>query len=124
MRSLVFRISLPSNNAARPIDNKETAALATKMLMILSPTAIFICLTRITAIFYQYTRRIPRTLILFGMAIALFPSLLGALLGMISVEWIAVGIALGPVAAFGLMCLFVRFFKKEKLFDYTLMHLD
>ncbi len=32
--------------------------------------------------------------------------------------------AITPVTAFGLMCLFVRFFKKEKLFDYTLMHLD
>ena len=58
------------------------------------------------------------------MAIALLPSLFGALLGMISIEWIAVGIALGPVAAFGLMYSFVRLIKKQKLFDYKLMNLE
>ena len=106
------------------IDNEETARLASVMLRILSPTALLICLTRVTAIFYQYTRRIPRTLLLFGMAIALLPSLFGMLFGRIAPEGIAVGIALGPVAAFALMYAFVRFIKKEKLFDYTRMHLN
>ena len=106
------------------IDNEETFRLASVMLRILSPTALFICLTRMTATFYQYTRRITRTLLLFGMAIALFPSLFGMLLGRISIEWIAVGIAIGPLVAFALMYGFVRLIKKEKLFDYALMHLD
>ena len=106
------------------IDNPETARLAAVMLLILAPTAIFICLTRITAIFYQYTRRIPRTILLFGMAIALLPSLFSLLFGTISMEWIAAGIAMGPLAAFVLMYGFVRLIKKEKLFDYALMKLE
>lgn len=105
------------------IDNEETFRLASVMLMILSPTALFICLSRITAIFYQYTRRIMRTLVLFGMAIALFPVLFGMSFGRIAQEGIAAGIALGSMAAFALMYGYVRFIKKEKLFDYTLMDL-
>lgn len=106
------------------IDNEETSRLASVMLMILSPTAFFIILTRITAVFNEYTRRIPRTLILFGTAIALFPILFSRLLGGIAPEGIAAGIALGPVTAFALMVIYVRFIKKEKLFDYALMRLN
>lgn len=106
------------------IDNEETARLATVMLLILAPTAIFICLTRVTAIFYQYTKRLRRTNILFGMAIALFPALFGILFGQIAPEGIAAGIAAGPFVAFMLMYGFVRFIKKEKLFDYALMNLN
>ncbi len=61
------------------LDNPDTARLAGTMLMILSPSALFICLSRVTAIFYQYTQRIPRTIILFGTAIALLPSLFAML---------------------------------------------
>ena len=106
------------------IDNEETAALASLMLKIFAPAAVFICLTRITAIFYQYTERLPRTIILFGMAIAFLPITFGMLLGQISEVGIVVGIALGPTTAFSLMYLFVRLIKREKLFDYTLMHLE
>ena len=106
------------------IDNEETFRLASVMLLIFSPAALFICLTRMTATFYQYTRRVTRTLLLFGMAIGLFPSLFGILLGKISIEWIAASIALGPLAAFALMYGFVRLIKKQKLFDYKLMNLE
>jgi len=106
------------------IDDEATAELASTLLMILSPTAIFICLTRITAIFYQYTRRISRTLVLFGSAVALFPIVFSRLIGRIAPEGIAAGIALGPAAAFVLMYGYVRFIKKEKLFDYALMRLN
>ncbi|MCR5025276.1 MAG: hypothetical protein K6A90_13225 [Lachnospiraceae bacterium] len=106
------------------IDNEETAQLAALMLKIFAPTAVFICLSRITAIFYQYTRRLPRTIILFGMAIALLPISFGMLFGRFSQIGIAVGMALGPFMAFSLMYVYVRCIKKEKLFDYTLMHLN
>ena len=106
------------------IDNEETARLATVMLQILAPTAVFICLSRVTAIFYQYTRRISRTLFLFGMSVAVLPSLFGILLGRISIEGMSVGIALGPAVSFFLMYIYVRFIKKEKLFDYALMRLN
>jgi Na+-driven multidrug efflux pump len=106
------------------IDNEETARLAAVMLRILAPTAMFICLSRVTAIFHQYTRRITRTIILFGMAVALLPILFGILFGQIAPEGIAAGIAAGPAAAIALMYVFVRFIKKEKLFDYTLMCLN
>ena len=46
------------------------------------------------------------------------------LFGQIAPEGIAAGIALEPVVAMALMYGYVRFIKKEKLFDYTLMHLD
>lgn len=106
------------------IDNEETFRLATVMLRILAPTAIFICLSRVTAMFYLYTRRIPRTIVLFGMTIAIFPVLLGASLGLIAAWGIAAGMALGPAVAFAVMYVFVRFIKKEKLFDYALLKLD
>ena len=106
------------------IDDEATAELASTLLMILSPTALFICLTRVTAIFYQYTRRIARTLLLFGTAVALFPIVFSRLLGGIAPEGIAAGIALGPVTAIALMYGYVRFIKKEKLFDYALMRLN
>ena len=105
------------------IDDENTFRLATNMLRIFAPTAVFICLSRVTAIFYQYTGRLPRTLILFGMAIALLPVLFGMVFGQIMVEGIVAGMALGPAAAMALMYGYVRFIKKEKLFDYTLMNL-
>lgn len=109
--------------AAFDIDDEETARQASRMLMIVAPTAIFMFYTRITAIFYEYTRRISRTIILFGMAVTLFPASLAMLFGRGAIEGIAVGMAAGPVIAILLMFLYVRLVKKEKLFDYTLMHL-
>ncbi len=106
------------------IDDPGTAQLTAIMLSILSPAALFICMNRITAIFYQYTKRIPRTIILFGMAIALFPSLFGILLGLVSIELTAAGIAAGPLAALLIMYGYVRCIKKEKLFDYSLTSPD
>lgn len=106
------------------IDNVETARLAGVMLLILAPTALFICLSRVTAMFYQYTRRIARTLILFGLAIALLPSGLGMLFGTIAPEGIAAGMALGPVTALALMYGYVRLMKKERLFDFALLKLN
>ncbi|MBO6137980.1 MAG: hypothetical protein J6O71_05135 [Lachnospiraceae bacterium] len=105
------------------IDNAETARHATVMLRILAPTAIFICLSRITAIFYQYTRRINRTIILFGLTVALLPSLLGVIFGQIALYGVAVGMASGPPIALTLMYGYVCLIKKEKLFDYSLMKL-
>lgn len=105
------------------IDTEETARLATTMLMILAPSALFICLTRVTAVFYVYTRRIIRSIVLFGLAIALLPSLFGMLFGQTTPLGIGAGIALGPVAALALLYIYIRFIKKEKLFDYALMNL-
>lgn len=106
------------------IDNADTAHLATVMLRILAPTAIFICLSRVTAVFYQYTRRIPRTLVLFGSAIAVFPSVFAMLFGRFDPLGIAAGIALGPAAAIAMMYVYVHAVKKEKLFDYKIMNLE
>ena len=106
------------------IDNAKTASQAATMLVIFSPAAIFICLKRVTAMIYQYTRRLPRTFILLGMATALLPALFGMLFGKISLIGIGVGIALGPIAAILLMYVYVHFIKKEKMFDYSIMHLN
>ena len=108
---------------AMDIDDPHTAQQATVMLMIFAPGAIFICLSRVTAIFYQYTLRKRRTLILFGMSVALCPSLLGIAFGQISLEAIALGVGLGPIVATALMYGYVRLIKKEKLFDYSVLKL-
>lgn len=108
---------------AMDIDNPKTAQQAAIMLMIFAPGAIFICLSRVTAIFYQYTLRKRRTLILFGMSVALCPSLLGIAFGQISLEAIAIGVGLGPAVAIALMYGYVRLMKKEKLFDYSVLKL-
>lgn len=109
--------------AAFDIDDAGTARLAAVMLRILAPGAVFVCLVRVTAIFYQYTRRIKRTLILFGLFIAVLPSGLGMLFGQLAPEGIAAGISAGPAAALSLMYGYVRLIRKEKLFDYSLMDL-
>ncbi|MBR2213842.1 MAG: hypothetical protein IJ889_05340 [Eubacterium sp.] len=106
---------------AMDIDDPKTAEQATIMLMIFAPGALFICLSRVTAIFYQYTLRKRRTLILFSMSVAVCPSLLGILLGKISLEGIALGVGLGPAVAIALMYIYVRFIRKEKLFDYSIL---
>ena len=106
--------------AAFDIDDAETAGRATVMLIILAPVATFICLSRITGVFYQYTRRVLRAIVMIGMAMAVLPILFSMLFGQIALEGIAAGIALGPIVAIGLMYGFVRFIKKEKLFSYTL----
>ena len=123
---LIGIILLASNvlPGAFDIDNAETARLATVMLRILAPTAVFICLSRVTAIFYQYTRRITRTLILFGLAIAALPAAFGMLFGQLNILGVAVGMAFGPAVAIVLMYGYVHIIKKQKLFDYTLMNLD
>ena len=93
------------------------------MLRIFAPAALFVCLSRIVAIFYQYTKRLKRTVMLFGMTVTFMPVLFGVLFGQIAPEGIAAGMAVGPAAAVLFMYVFVRYTKKEKLFDYTLMHL-
>ena len=118
---LLFARALP---AAFDIDDPETAHLAAVMLRIYAPAMVFICLTRVTAIFYQYTGRITRTIALFGAAMTALPVAFAMIFGQLSLEGIAAGIALGPAAAVALMYGYVRIVKREKLFDYTLMRLD
>ncbi|MBR6329570.1 MAG: hypothetical protein IKR68_07965 [Lachnospiraceae bacterium] len=106
------------------VDSEETARLAAVMLRILAPTAVFVCLSRATAMFYLYTGRVSRTIIIFCMAIAVMPVLFGVVFGQIAVEGVAAGLAFGPAMTVGLMCVFVRFVKKEKLFDYSILKLN
>ena len=61
---------------------------------------------------------------MFALAIAGLPILFSMLFGQIAPEGIAAGIALSPVAALGLMFVYVRCIKKEKMFDYGLLNLD
>lgn len=108
--------------AAFDIDNPDTARLASVMLRILAPGAVFICLSRVVAIFYQYTYRLARTIILFGMFIAVLPVGLCMIFGLIAPEGIAVSMAAGPLFALVIMHGYARLIKKEKLFDYSLMN--
>ena len=106
------------------IDSAETAGRATHMLMIFAPTAVFICLSRVTAIFYQYTQRIRRAIMMFAMFVVLMPVSLGMFFGSFALEGIAAGMAAGPAVSIMLMYGYVRLIRKEKLFDYTLLHLE
>lgn len=106
------------------IDDEETFHHATVMLRIFAPAVFFICFSRVTAIFYQYTKRLSRTLILFGMVITLLPVLFAVIFGQLSLDGVGAGIAMGPAVAMAFMFIFVRFVKKEKLFDYALLNLS
>ena len=106
---LLFARALP---AAFDIDDPETAHLAAVMLRIYAPAMVFICLTRVTAIFYQYTGRITRTIALFGAAMTALPVAFAMIFGQLSLEGIAAGIALGPAAAVALMYGYVRIVKR------------
>lgn len=119
--SAIVMLTASVIQGAMDIDDPKTAEQATIMLMIFAPGALFICLSRVTAIFYQYTLRKRRTLMLFGMSVAVCPSLLGILLGQISLEGIALGVGLGPAVSIALMYIYVRFIRKEKLFDYSIL---
>lgn len=118
---LLFARALP---AAFDIDDAETARLAAVMLRIFAPAMVFICLTRVTVIFYQYTRRIIRALFLFGGAMAALPIAFVMIFGQLSLEGVAIGIALGSAAAVALMYGYVRLVRKEKFYDYTLLRLE
>lgn len=120
----IILLSAHALPAAFDIDNADTARLAVVMLRIFAPATVFICLTRVTAIFYQYTRRITRTIVLFGSAMTALPMALAMIFGQLALEGIAVGIALGPAVAVALMYGYVRLVRKEKLYDYTLMGLE
>ena len=102
------------------IDDEETAKIASMMLMIIAPSTIFICLSRVIGIFYQYTQRITRAIIIFGMSVMGLPVMLGMLFGQVAIEGIAVGMAVGPLVAIMLMYGYVKGIKKEKLFEYNL----
>ena len=106
------------------IDSAETAGRATHMLMIFAPTVVFICLSRVTAVFYQYTQRIRRAIMMFAMFVVLMPVSLGMFFGSFALEGIAAGMAAGPAVSIMLMYGYVRLIRKEKLFDYTLLHLE
>lgn len=61
---------------------------------------------------------------MFALAIAVLPILFGLFFGHFALQGIALGIALGPVITIVLTYGYVCLIKKEKPFDYALLHLN
>ena len=61
---------------------------------------------------------------MFAMFVVLMPVSLGMFFGSFALEGIAAGMAAGPAVSIMLMYGYVRLIRKEKLFDYTLLHLE
>ncbi|MCR5339659.1 MAG: hypothetical protein K6E75_13995 [Lachnospiraceae bacterium] len=100
------------------INDPLTGELAVKAVKMIAATPVIICLTRIFAIFYQYTKRVRRAAFLVIMSWGLLPALFVWLFGQIAIEGVTLGLILGSSVALFLMLLYVRGLKKEKFLEY------
>ena len=97
------------------VDDAFAAEMAARSVQVVAVISIIICLTRVLAIFYQYTGRTLRAAALIDISWGVLPALLGMLLGSVSIIGITAGIALGASLVLLFMIPFVRQIKKEKL---------
>ena len=101
--SLLFLLAAPLIVGAFDIDGAETAKTAILAVRILAVPAAAIITVRITAIFYQYTNKIGRAILIWIFFLGLIPLLLAVLLCGVSLEAMIWGIALGPVISIALL---------------------
>ena len=90
--SLVFLLGSRHIISVFDIKDAETVEYAIRAIRIISLVPIVVCLIRIIAIFYQYTERINRTILLFLSAWGILPSLCGWILGGVSLEMMVAGL--------------------------------
>ena len=88
--------------------------MAARSVQMIAVISIIICLTRVLAIFYQYTGRTLRAIALIDLSWGILPALMGMLLGAFSINGITAGIALGASIVLLFMTFYVRQSKKEK----------
>ena len=98
------------------IDSEETAVIAADCLKLLAIAPIFICIIRITSIFFQYTNRISRCIYGFLFAFGVYPALCFIPFCWLSLSLSAIGVVLGPIITFLTIYLFCKFVKKEDMF--------
>ncbi|MCR5627347.1 MAG: hypothetical protein K6F99_08515 [Lachnospiraceae bacterium] len=101
------------------INDPATYGYAVQAVRIMAIAPIFICLTRITAIFYQYTKRTFRAAFLIVMSWGLLPAAFGWMLSGLSIYGIIWGTVLGISVTLLIMYLYVRFIAKEKVWEVT-----
>ncbi len=97
------------------VDDPFAAEMAVRSVHMIAVIPIIICLTRVLAIFYQYTERTLRAAVLIDISWGILPALLGMLLGAVSIIGIPAGIALGASLVLFSMILYVKQTKKEKI---------
>lgn len=100
------------------IEDVETTAAVIESIRIISIVPVVICMTRIIAIFYQYTARIKRTIALFISAWGVLPAVFAWVIGSISVEWMVAGLVCGNALALGSLYIYVKKIRKEEIFQW------
>ena len=101
----LFLIIAPEIVAFFDIDDPETARLATLAVRIFALAPLAIIAARITAIFHQYTGRIGKSVLVFMLATGIMPLALAACLAPLSLEFMVLGITLGPIVAMAIFWL-------------------
>ncbi len=100
------------------INDPVTCELAVRAVRMIAFIPVIMCFTRIFAIFFQYTKRVGRAVLLIALSWGLFPGVLGWLLGQMSIEGLTLGVVFGSSVVLFLMILYIKIFKKEKIWEY------
>ena len=99
------------------LNDPLTVRLAARAVRVVAAVAVAICLTRVLAIFYQYTERIARAAALLWLAWGIFPAALGWTIGAVFLDGITVGLAAGSALALVAMLTYVRLVRHEGVWD-------
>lgn len=103
---LLFLIAAPQIVSIFDIDDPETAKIAIMTVRIMAVPAAAIIISRITAIFHQYTNKVSRAIFILVVFMGLVPLLFAFLLKGFSLEALVWGVALGPVISIALLWIF------------------
>ena len=118
--SVIYFFAAPLFINMFDIDDPVTAAIAVNAIRIVAIVPVVICMVRIVAIFYQYTRRIGRTVTLFLSAWGVMPAICAYIFGAFSAEGIVAGIILGIAFAIAMLCAYIKMLKKEPIWYFSL----
>ncbi len=98
------------------IDDPETVADTIRLLRVFAFAPVSMCLIRSLGVYYQYTGRVRRTLAMLFTSIAIFPVVLGCVLGKYSLSGMSYGVLTGTVAALLMTVVYIRGNRGESLF--------
>ena len=101
--SLLFLLAAPRIIRLFDIDDAEAAKSAITAVRVLAVSPAAIITTRVTAIFYQYTEKIGRAILVWVFFLGVVPLLLAAFLSLAGLSAMVWGVALGPVIAVALL---------------------
>ncbi len=97
------------------IDDPETVADTIRLLRVFAFAPVSMCLIRSLGVYYQYTGRVRRTLAMLFTSIAIFPVVLGCVLGKYSLSGMSYGVLTGTVAALLMTVVYIRGNRGESL---------